>query len=236
MPSAPRSCNTIFCRVLGSLILARQSQQRTFEVIKIMCSASAWSLWSSQCTKRQQTGRLRSCVCFALDVCVCVCIYIYIFGTAVLRLRRRLHPRRAHHRRRLWPRCLHPMLSLLRRRLEDLGDVRLHMLNADAICGRRQARTGKFAKASMGHFVHWRLTDWVVRRCLCIGCWCVFCSLERFERLTWIRAGFLVTNYLGGLQPEHQLEAICIIEIHGGATMRPGNKRRQQRRDPGRAK
>ena len=102
-----------------------------------------------------------------------------------------------------------------RRDLEDRGDGRPQ--DVDIICGKRRARTEIPVKASREQCARWR---WMART-VQAETRCMFCSSERFERLTWIRARALVTNYLGRLQPEEaQQEALRIIEIHGGATMR----------------
>ena len=69
---------------------------------------------------------------------------------------------------------------------------------------------------------------------------CVFCSEERFEQLTWVREGALVTHYLLMLQPQERREALRMIEIHGGPDTRikfAERVARQERRvDPARAK
>ena len=69
---------------------------------------------------------------------------------------------------------------------------------------------------------------------------CVFCSGERFEKLTRVRGGSLVTNYLRRLRSPERKEALAAVEVHAGASTRRDYEmrlaRRQRRRDPNRPK
>ena len=69
---------------------------------------------------------------------------------------------------------------------------------------------------------------------------CVFCSSERFEKLTRKRGGCLVTHYLSLLRPKDRQEALRIISTHGGEAMSADYsarlKRLLRRHDPSRPK
>ena len=69
---------------------------------------------------------------------------------------------------------------------------------------------------------------------------CVFCSSERFEKLTRKRGGCLVTHYLSLLRPKDRQEALRIISMHGGEAMSADYsarlKRLLRRHDPSRPK
>ena len=70
--------------------------------------------------------------------------------------------------------------------------------------------------------------------------YCVFCSSVRFEQLSWLRDGRVVTRALGCLSEASRREALRLIEVHGGKNMAADFEKRVaralHRKDPARAK